>query len=109
MSAHLPGDRSVSRHFGAVLEANARTGPGRGPAPAPGPDRWWWLRWRMFDALMHDALEALDAFARARVLSRWPAGWPDADSGLLSIRQMEWVRVSLVGRHKLDVRGRLLA
>lgn len=105
----LPGDRPVSRHFGAVLEANGRPGPGRGPAPAIGPERWWWLRWRMFDELLHDALDGLGAFQTAHLQSHWPTSWPAPDSGRLSIRQMEWVRVHMIeGRH-LDVRRRLLA
>lgn len=106
----VPGDSQVlSRHYGAVIAANVRPGPGRGPAPAPGPERWWWLRWRMFDGLLHEALEALPPFGAARVRSSWPAGWPTPDSGLLSIRQMEWARVSLIGRRPLDVEGRLFA
>lgn len=102
----------LSRHHGAVIAANCRPGPGRGPAPAPGPDRWWWLRWRMFDGLMWDAI---DAFCEREpgdyeaLLARLPSGWPGPVSGLLSIRQMEWIRVSLIGRRPLDVAGRFFA
>lgn len=110
-AATLPRDTTLGRHHGAVVESNARPGPGRGPAPEPGPERWWWLRWRMYDDLLHDALDALfptdDVAIRVRVL--WPDDWPDADSGLLSIRQMEWLRVTLIGGRQLDVKGRLFA
>lgn len=105
----VPRDSAFSRHYGAVIAANCRPGPGRGPAPAPGPDRWWWLRWRMFDGLMHDCLEELDEVTARRVASWWPAGWPSPESGLLSIRQMEWVRLVVIGGRSIDLKEAMFA
>lgn len=102
----IPGEGKLSRHYGLVIQANSRSGPGRGAAPEP-PERYWWLRWRMFDALMWDAIDALTAEAADALTQRWPDDWPSPTSGLLSIRQMEWVRVTMIDGRELDPVGRL--
>ncbi len=104
-------DQRLSKHFGAAIAANSRPGPGRGPAPDAPRERWWWLRWRMFDDLMWEAIETLDAHHAGyeSLLASLPEGWPGPASGLMSIRQMEWVRVHVIGGRHLDARGRLFA
>lgn len=96
-------------HYRGVVEANCRPGPGRGPAPTDLPERYWWLRWRMFDGLMWDAIDGLPPGVWESLTARWPDDWPSPASGLMSIRQMEWVRVSMIGGRPLDVKGRLFA
>jgi hypothetical protein len=56
---------------------------------------------------MWDTLEALDPWVLSGILSAWPKGWPTPESGLLAIRQMEYVRVVMIEGRDLDPVGRL--
>jgi hypothetical protein len=61
----------------------------------------------MFDTLLWDTLEGLDPWVLSTILAAWPPAYPSPESGLLSIRQMEWVRVVMIGGRDLDPVGRL--
>jgi hypothetical protein len=63
----------------------------------------------MYDDLLWEAVDRLRPDQYAHLTTHWPQGWPSIGSGLLSIRQMEWVRVCMIGRRPLDLAGRLFA
>lgn len=83
-------------HHSAILETEARPGPGRGPAPAGGRERFEWKRWVVYDSALWDDLEAMSEENRAALMARWPEHWPSPESGLMSIRQIRWCRDQMI-------------